>query len=188
MVKLRSILLLVTLPSVRQAKDWHVLSCIVSVDSFPSNQIIHEMMLWFGSFCITVEFLFTRAPCTKMLIAFGTPRTIHALSRLKLGAWQISKVRARSHYWDDKWAMYEFELRKHWQKALTTDQKTTFDAEARTSDVERIVQKGRTSKMRENNMQLNIEDTQRSDLTCKFLSVNLVLIYLGSFIPCYCVH
>ena len=38
---------------------------------------------------------------------------------------------------DNKWAKYEFELRKQWKKTMTTDLKTNYDAETCTSDVEK---------------------------------------------------
>ena len=150
-----------------------------------------EMMLWLCSFCVTVEFLFTRTPYTfisntKTLIVFGTPGTVLELSCLK--ACQISKVHARSHEVTNIPCATEFELQKHWQKAMTILTRKQTMMLTRTTQMlnkSRIVA-NRTSKMRENNMQLDKEDTQRSDLNCKFLSVTLVLKYPDSYICCRC--
>ena len=131
-----------------------------------------EMMLWLCSFCVTVEFLFTRTPYTfisntKTLIVFGTPGTVHELSCLK--ACQISKVHARSHG-DDKWAMYELELRKHWQKAMTILTRKQTMMLTRTPQMlnESRIVASRTSKMRGKNMQLDKEDTHEATWIANF--------------------
>jgi len=57
--------------------------------------------------------------------------------------------------------MYEFKLRKHCQKAMTTDLKTNHDAEMNTSDVEKIKNHRKQNfKDETNNMQLDKEDNQ----------------------------
>ena len=61
--------------------------------------------------------------------------------------------------------MYEFKLWKPWQESITTDYKTNYDAEANTSDDAKITnRRKRNSQNEANNMQLDKEDTQRSNL------------------------
>jgi len=60
--------------------------------------------------------------------------------------------------------------------SIITDLKTNYDAETNTSDVEKINNRRKQNFEDEaNNMQIDKEDTQRSSLNSKYLSVTLVL-------------
>ena len=68
--------------------------------------------------------------------------------------------------------MYEFKLGKHWQNKLTSDLKTNYDSETNASDVEKTKTRRKQNLEDEsNNMQLDKEDTQRSNLNSKYLRV-----------------
>jgi len=72
---------------------------------------------------------------------------------------------------------------------MTNDLKTNYDAETNNSDVEKIKNRRKQNLQDEtNNMQLDKEDTQRSNLNRKYLSVTLVLKYPDSFICFHCVQ
>ena len=70
-------------------------------------------------------------------------------------------------------------------KLMTSDLKTSYDTETNTTDVEKI-KNGRkqNSEDEANNMQLDKEDTQRSNSNSTYLSVTIVLKYPDSFICC----
>ena len=72
---------------------------------------------------------------------------------------------------------------------MTTDLKTNYDAETNTSDVEKITNRHKQNfEDKANNMQLDKEDSQRSNLNNKYLSSTLVLKYCDSFICFYCIQ
>jgi len=66
---------------------------------------------------------------------------------------------------------------------MTTALKTNYDAETIKSDVKKIKNPRKQNFEDEaNNMQLDKQDTQRSNLNSKYLSVTLILILLFVFI------
>ena len=82
-----------------------------------------------------------------------------------------------SFLWDTKWSTYEFKLRKHWQKAETTDLKKNYHAETCTSADVKMEKNRRKQNFEDeaNNMQLDKENTQRSNLNSKYPSATLVV-------------
>ena len=65
---------------------------------------------------------------------------------------------------------------------MTNDLKTNYDAETNNSDVEKIKNPVSRTYDEANNIQLHKEDTQRSNLNSKYLSVTLILILLFVFV------
>jgi len=66
---------------------------------------------------------------------------------------------------------------------MTTGLKTNYDAEMYTSEVEKSKNcRKQNTEDETNNMQLDKEDTQRSNLNSKYLSLTLVLEHPDSFI------
>ena len=60
---------------------------------------------------------------------------------------------------------------------MTTDLKTNYDAEMYTSEVEKIKNcRKQNTEDETNNMQLDKDDIQRSNLNIKYLSVTLVVL------------
>jgi len=81
---------------------------------------------------------------------------------------------------ENKWAMYEFQLRKHWQKSdYCTDQMMLRPTPQKLKKSSRRKQNFQAEA---NNMQLDKEDIRRSNLNGKYLSTTLVLKYPDSFI------
>jgi len=95
----------------------------------------------------------------------------------------VHQFRARSRDITNK--PCKFKLRKHWQKTMTTDLKTSYDIETNTSDVEikksRIVV-NRASIVRQTTCNWIKRRLRRSNFNSKYLRVILVLKYPDSYI------
>ena len=95
----------------------------------------------------------------------------------------VHEFRARSRDITNK--PCKFKLRKHWQKTMTTDLKTSYDTETNTSDVEikksRIVV-NRASIVRQTTCNWIKRRLRRSNFNSKYLRVILVLKYPDSYI------
>ena len=79
--------------------------------------------------------------------------------------------------------MYEFKAQKQWQKPMTTVLKRNYDTEKNTSDAEKIKNyHNKNFKDEANNMQLDKEDTQQSNLTSEVAKNNSFCILILLFV------